>query len=68
MNVFFGIKGCLLLDFKQHNGTINLLVYSQMLQNLCTKINIKCLEKLTDSIILLYYNTCTMWPIDFSTN
>jgi len=66
--MFFGIKGCLLLDFKQCNDKINTLVYSQMIQNLRTQINTKCLEKLTGSIILLYDNACSMWPTDFGTS
>jgi hypothetical protein len=58
--MFFGIKGCLLLDFKQCNDKINTLVYSQMIQNLHTQIDTKCLEKLTDSITLLYDSACSM--------
>jgi len=47
---------------------INTIVYSQMLQNVRTHINIKCSEELTDSIILLYDNACPMLPTDFSTS
>jgi hypothetical protein len=46
------------LDFKQHNDTINANRYCETLQKLHTKIQNKCLGKLTDSIILLYNIAC----------